>query len=190
MTQRQDEELAKDGFTVIHRALPLEVVDRANRLLHLEIVNWGLSKEQFDEWHYSKTWFPTLRNRAEILNLAEYIPERFRQGQICEPQILFHFPDEAEKWDLHPHLDQEPPWAEGRSYTYICGVALSPNYSKNGGLMAWPFSGTDQEPSGDPISTSLQKGDIIVFHPKLWHSGGLNRTGEVRRMVYFRYLEE
>ena len=31
--------------------------------------------------------------------------------------------------------------------------------------------------------------DVIVMHPKLPHSSGLNREGRIRYAVYFRYLE-
>lgn len=157
------------------------------RMFLMEIVNWGLPKEQFDEFHYAKAWFPTLRQH--VTYLADFVPAGFKTGEICEPQILLHFPDAAEEYEIHPHKDQEPEWANGRRYRTIAGVALSTNDEHNGGLVSWG-KGEEPERSSRFDQIVLDPGDLIVFDPKLWHSSGLNRTGDIRMMVYFRWLED
>lgn len=174
-------------FAALPGMVPQEAIERALRLLLLEIVKWGLPKEQIQEWHNNKTWFPTLRQHEDIVSLAQYIPEEFRQGEMCEPQILLHFPDENLEYELHPHLDQEPPWADGRKYKTICGVALSRNDDTNGGFIAWHQGFRDM---WEQQHVNLDAGDILVFDPNLHHSGGLNSSGSIRAIVYFRYLHE
>lgn len=175
------------GFAVMSRFVPSTIIDAAKRLLNLEIVEWGLPVDQIREWHQNKTWFPTLRFAEEIMALSRFVPkELYGTGELCEPQILCHYPDHATEWDFEFHLDQEPSWAEGRKYSLIAGVALTPNTSQNGGLVVRPPFGYGLV-SGDPVE--LDAGDIIVFKPQLWHRSGLNKTGDVRMMVYFRWLE-
>jgi hypothetical protein len=180
-------ELACQGYSILEYAVFTDELEAAKRLLNLEIVNWGLTKEQFDEWHQNKTWFPTLRWKKEILDLATFIPKSFTFEQdMCEPQILCHFPDEATEWDFEYHLDQEPEWANGRKYSLIAGVALTENYFANGGLVILPPFGKEEK---DSIPVAMDAGDIILMDPRLRHRSGLNQTGDVRMMVYFRFLE-
>jgi ectoine hydroxylase-related dioxygenase (phytanoyl-CoA dioxygenase family) len=178
----------EDSYVMELGVVSNEVITNAMRLLHLEIVNWGLTKEQIDEWHNNKCWFPTLRYHPAILALIDAVPNEYKVGQMCEPQILFHFPDTADEWDFEMHQDKEPEWANGRKYTSIVGVALTPNNEENGGLVVRTV---DEGEFGEDFPTEpMEPGDIIVFDPLLWHRGGLNRTGQIRAMVYFRFLEE
>jgi hypothetical protein len=174
------------GYCIIRGAVPSDEVLAMSRMLLLEIVNWGLTKEQFAEYHQTKAWFPTLR--PHVAHLADYIPSGFKTGEMCEPQILLHFPDEATEYEIHPHLDEEPEWANGRKYRTIAGVALTASDELNGGLVSW---GKEDEPVKMSAYDSivLDPGDVIIFDPKLWHSSCLNRTGEIRMMVYFRWLD-
>ena len=80
------------------------------------------------------------------------------------------------------HVDQEPEWADGRPYAHILGVALTPNRRTNGGLVVWPFDGSQPEP------VELDPGDVLVMEPRLPHASGLNREGALRYVVYFRFL--
>lgn len=172
-------------FVVLERVIPEEAIDRALRLLNLEVVNWGLTKEQFDEWHQTKSWFPTLRHFEQITSLADYIPDEYKIGTMAEPQILLHYPDEAEEWDIKPHQDEEPPWAVNQHYSKIIGVALTENTPEMGGLSIWD---SDEPTEGEELPVNLQPGDVVVFEPDAWHKSGLNRTGKIRYMIYFRYL--
>jgi hypothetical protein len=173
------------GYQILEDIVPTNVTEDMRRLFLLEIVNWGLPKNQFDDWHNTKAWFPTLRDHVE--HLVDYVPSSMRDGTLCEPQILLHFPDENLDYELSPHRDQEPEWANDRKYSAIAGVALTDQTEFNGGLIAW---GKGDKPCSRYNSTSLYlcEGDIIVFDPDLWHSGGLNATGDIRMMVYFRWL--
>ncbi len=85
-----------------------------------------------------------------------------------EPEISFH-------------LDQEPAWAEGRTYLRIVGVPLSPWRGDNGGLLVKTAEG--------PAPVEADPGDAIMMTPDLPHSGGVNFSGRLRYGVYFRWLD-
>jgi hypothetical protein len=103
---------------------------------------------------------------------------------MAEPQILLQFPDSAgTEVPLVPHIDEMPPWAGGRGYTSIVGIALSRNHPDNGGLRVWPFSQQTQ------VELTPEAGDIAVMDPRLPHSPGVNRTGGIRYAVYFPFLQ-
>ncbi len=175
--------LARDGFVVLNAAVPQHAAERALRCLHLDLLRRGLTATQIADWHAAKCWFPHLRWEPAILALLDHLPQALREGTLCEPQILLHLPDEAEEWPTEPHTDQPPPWADGRAYCSIVGVALSPARAANGGLIVWPFHGDG------PVPVELATGDAVVMHPRIGHSGGLNREGMIRYCVYFRFLD-
>ena len=102
---------------------------------------------------------------------------------MCDPQILLQPPDEAAEVTLEPHVDKEPDWAEGRKYARIVGVALSAAGPATGNLGVWPFDGRD------PVALEVEPGDVVVMHPRLPHTSGLNREGAIRYAVYFRFLQ-
>ena len=171
------------GYEVLREAVPGEAVERVLRHIHLDIVRRGLPPEWVADWIWSAHWFPHLRWDPEVLELLEHLPERLRDGQLCDPQILLHPPDDAEEQPLTPHTDREPEWAQGRPYRRIVGVALSHASAANGGLVVWPFG------SDEPQALELAPGDAVVMHPELPHTSGLNRRGAIRYAVYFRFLE-
>jgi hypothetical protein len=171
------------GFEVLRGCVPQGAVDRALRHVHLDIVRRGLPAGELGPWLWSAHWFPHLKWDAEIVGLAEHLPDRLRDGELCDPQILLQMPDADEEVPIEPHVDREPEWANGRRYRRIVGVALGPNRRTNGGLLVWPLDG------GERVALELEVGDVVVMHPDLPHSSGLNREGGIRYAVYFRYLE-
>jgi len=70
-----------------------------------------------------------------------------------------------------------------RRHKAIVGVAPTPNRRTNGGLVVWPFR-------GGRVPVELAPGDVVVMHRALGHSGGLNREGGIRYVVYFRFLDD
>ena len=173
---------ATRGYDVLRGLVPRGAVERALRLVHLEIVRNGLPVETISEWLWSAHWFPELKWHPAITQLADHLPPELRDGQLCDPQILLHPPDDCEEQPLTSHVDQEPPWAEGRRYLRIVGVPLTRAHAANGGLVVWPLDG------GDPVTTDLEPGDVVVMDPALPHTSGLNREGGIRYVVYFRFL--
>jgi ectoine hydroxylase-related dioxygenase (phytanoyl-CoA dioxygenase family) len=175
-----------DGYCIVQSAVPETEVESMRRILLLEIVKYGLPKDRLDEYHNTKTWFPSLREY--VVHLADYVPSQLKKGELCEPQILLHFPDENLDYEIEPHRDQEPEWANGRKYTAIAGVALTDSDEQDGGLVSW---GMDREPceKWDAQPIELYAGDVIIFDPRLWHSGGLNSTDRIREVIYFRWVE-
>lgn len=176
------ETMESRGWAIVRNAVPRAAVETALRRLHLDVVERGLPKDVFDDYLQRMCWFPHLRWEREIVALAEHLPADLRRGEMCEPQILLQPPDTVEDWPIEPHVDELPPWAADREYDAIVGVALTPSHEGNGGVRVWPFD------AGGPLPVELQTGDLLVMHPKLPHSGGLNREGSIRYAIYFRFL--
>lgn len=163
--------------------IPRDRVDDALRLLHGDLLERGASAAELGEWLWGMHWFPHLKHHTAILALEQALPAAWRAGELADPQILLQFPHDP----AHPepeisfHLDQEPEWAGDRRYLRIVGVPLSSWSAGNGGLLV---RGDD----GAPVPVELQPGDAVMLPPDLPHSGGINRTGQIRYGVYFRWL--
>jgi hypothetical protein len=167
---------------IVRGTLPLDLVDDALRLLHVDLLERGASAAELSEWLWGAHWFPHLIWRDEITRLAEALPEEWRTGSMCDPQILLQFPHVGLEPRITFHVDDEPEWAEGRRYLRIVGVPLSRWRRENGGLLV------ERDKAAIPVE--LDPGDAVLMAPGLRHSGGVNLTGSVRYGVYFRWLEE
>jgi hypothetical protein len=170
------------GYEILPGAVSAEAVERALRHVHLDLVRNGAPAETIGTWIWSAHWFPHLKWNDEIVSLLDDLPSRLREGELCDPQIVVQPPDDCVDVELHPHVDREPDWADGRPYLRIVGIALSPNRRANGGLVVWPLDG------GEPEAVELEPGDAIVMDPQLPHASGLNRAGALRYAAYFRFL--
>lgn len=181
-----------DGFVVLPRAVPRPAIDAALRLLHLAIRRHGLTADEIAQCQKS-TFFPHLRWEREVWDV---LPEPaaeilgWQEGDDwAEPQLLLRFPDEDEPWPLEPHVDEPPPWANGRVYRGICGVALTDGTDRDGSIVIWP--GSHRGGRGDEtVTVPLAAGDALLMHPRLEHSGSLNLGPSLRAAVYFRLLTD
>jgi hypothetical protein len=162
--------------------VPDELVQDALRTLHIDLLERGVSAEELGNWLWGTHWFPHLRYDERIVALAGCLPEEWRSGTFCDPQILLQFPHLGPEPAITFHLDQEPEWAQGRRYLRIVGVPLSDWNEKNGGLLV------QRNGQAEPIE--LAPGDAVMMPPDLPHSGGINRTGAIRYAIYFRYLSD
>jgi len=174
--------LASRGYAVLPRAVPETAVQAALRHVHLDVVQRGLPAETLGSWLWSTHWFPHLKWDPPVAGLASFLPGELQDGEMCDPQIVLQPPDNGEH-EISAHVDELPEWANGRGYLRIVGVALSAAGADDGALLVWPFDGDGPEP------LELEPGDVVVMHPKLPHSSGLNRGGAIRYAVYFRFLE-
>lgn len=170
------------SFQVGRGVVAPQLVDDALRLLHLDMLEWGHSAETLGQWLWGMHWFPHLNRSDEILALEQALPEAWRSGTLCDPQILLQFPHVGAEPEIVFHLDTEPPWAAGRRYVRIVGVPLSPWRRETGGLLV--------NVDGEPVAVDLEPTDAIMLPPDLEHSGGVNRTGSPRYGVYFRWLQD
>ena len=173
---------ATGTYRIARGAVPLDKVDDVLRMLHLDVLEKGADAKQLSEWLWATHWFPHLKYRDEIMALAEALPEAWRTGSLCDPQVLLQFPHVGPEPEITFHLDQEPDWAKERRYVRIVGVPLSPWRKNNGGLLV--------QQAGETIAVEIDPGDAVMMSPDLLHSGGVNFTGSIRYGVYFRYLEE
>jgi ectoine hydroxylase-related dioxygenase (phytanoyl-CoA dioxygenase family) len=167
---------------IARAVVPLELVDAALRLLHLDLLENGASAATLGEWLWGAHWFPHLKYEPAIVALAHALPPAWRTGTLSDPQILLQFPHVGAEPEITFHVDQEPDWADGRGYLRIVGVALSPWRRENGGLLV--------SVGGEPAPVELDPGDAVMMTPDLPHSGGVNHTGTVRYGVYFRWLAD
>jgi hypothetical protein len=170
------------SFDVARGVLAPDLVEDALRLLHIDMIEHGHSAETLSDWLWAMHWFPHLNRRDEIMALAAALPEDWRGGTLCDPQILVQYPHVGPEPEIVFHLDSEPPWAEGRRYARIVGVPLTPWRAENGGLLV--------KSGGRPLAVELDPTDAVMLTPDLEHSGGVNRTGSPRYGVYFRWLED
>ena len=113
--------------------------------------------------------------------LAHALPEKWRGGTLCDPQILLQFPHVGPEPQIVFHLDEEPDWADGRRYERIVGVPLTPWRRQNGALLV---KGRRRAGRGGGRSP-----DAVMLTPDLLHCGGVNRTGSPRYGVYVRWLQ-
>jgi hypothetical protein len=157
------------------------LIDQALRLLHTDLLSRGANPEELGAWLWGAHWFPHLVEHPTISALAETLPPDWQTGERCDPQILLHFPHTGPEPEITFHLDREPAWAAGRRYLRVVGVPLSPWRAENGGLLIDDEAG--------PTAIELEPGDAVMFEPWVSHSGGINRTGQIRYGVYFRWLE-
>lgn len=185
----QQRRLAHDGYLVVPHAVAQPRVDAALRLLHLAIRRHGLTPEQILECQ-SSTFFPHLRWEPAVWDvLPEWAAELlgWAEGdEWAEPQLLMRFPDEEQPWPLEPHLDESPPWAGGRPYRGIVGVALTSAGPADGAVSVWP--GSHRGRVSSPVAVPLAAGDALLMHPALQHSGSLNLGPAIRCAVYFRLV--
>ena len=167
---------------VVRAVIPLELVDAALRLLHLDLLENGASAATLGEWLWGAHWFPHLKYEPAIVALAHALPAAWRTGTMGDPQILLQFPHVGAEPEITFHVDQEPDWADGRGYLRIVGVPLSPWRRRNGGLLV--------SAGDETVAVELDPGDAVMMTPDLPHSGGVNHTGTVRYAVYFRWLAD
>lgn len=168
-------------FEVGRGVLSPQLVDDALRLLHIDMIEQGHSADTLGEWLWAMHWFPHLKRSDEILALAHALPEKWRGGTLCDPQILLQFPHVGPEPEIVFHVDEEPAWAGDRRYARIVGVPLTPWREENGGLLV-------QSEDDTPVAVELDPTDAVMLTPDLPHSGGVNRTGSPRYGVYFRWL--
>lgn len=180
-SRRTPNPAVKGEWSLRKAVVSRRAVEQLRRRLWLEVVRCGLSIDDMQRFHAEKCWWPSLRWEPEVLALEQSLPADLRDGDLCEPQLLLHFPDEADDWPIGPHLDVPPPWANGRPYVRIVAVPLTGWCDLNGTVRFW---------RGDtPCPVGLRPGDVCVFDGSTPHSGGLNRSGDVRMGVYYRYLQ-
>lgn len=168
-------------YEILKDVVPTVVIDKVLRLIHLDLFDKGISKREIEWWTQQANWFPHLRWSQEVLDVINFLPKNLTVGQLCEPQILVAFP-ETYVGGLDYHIDKEPEWANGKKYKRIVGVPLTSYKKENGGVVLQAAEGT--------ISPELNAGDVLVMHPQLKHSRGINRSGNIRYSLYFRWLEE
>lgn len=181
-TVRSPRRAAPPRVELLRAAVPRPVRDAALRRIHTDLLQRGADAGELGRWLWGMHWFPHLVWSPEILAVANALPARLRYGLPCDPQILLHFPHTGPEPPVTFHRDREPEWAAGRRYLRIVGVALSPWTARNGGLVVKRRS--------RPQALTLAAGDAVSLHPDVLHSGGINRTGEIRYGVYFRWLSE
>jgi hypothetical protein len=180
----------KQPYVLRRQVIPQHARDAVKRLMNLELLND--STQSLRDYQRSMHWFPGLRWHQDVVALVDHLPHEWKHGVFCEPQLLLHFPHDptVPEPEITYHLDREPPWAQGRKYVRIVGVALSPWTSASGGV-CFPGRVGGRGPRGIDVAftPTMAAGDVLCIQPDQLHSPGINRTGDIRYAVYFRWLE-
>jgi ectoine hydroxylase-related dioxygenase (phytanoyl-CoA dioxygenase family) len=187
-TIERDPTFEAQGFTVRRNAVPAEVATAVVRRLNLEIARRGLSSDEIEVCSRG-TYFPHLRWEPEVRAMQDYVSALVQpapQEQWADPQLLLRFPEPSGDGQPWGHVDEPPPWAAGRRYRVIAGVALSASRASDGCLAVWPGSHTRTITNSALVE--LRAGDVVLMHPKLWHASTVNSGAWIRYAVYFRLL--
>lgn len=174
---------------ILPRVVPTDLIDAVLRTIHHDIRGRGLTPEQMDAWDQVRCPWPHLRFDPSVLRLRDLVLALLsvppnEVGEPCEPQIIWQWPDDQDRGTPPPHVDEPPPWANGRGYRRIAGVTLGAWGPENGGLRIW----SSADGSG-PHALRLPAGSVIDLPPDLPHATGVNRSGRVRAGLYFRWVE-
>jgi hypothetical protein len=156
---------------ILKEQVPEAAVDKA-----LQFIS-RTPKDTLD-WH-------DVRLDHNIMQLLAYLPAPAPEfkTQLCEPQIVWDYLDNPWKSDgATYHVDEPPPWANGRKYHSIYAVALTESNRFNGGVVFKMGSMNVQH--------ELNPGDLIIFDGHTEHvTGRFWPQGKDRIAVYFRFLE-
>lgn len=198
-TDRQAAALARDGYCVIERALPPEIIgglaaDLAPRF-------GATPKCQGDFYGACTTRFGALLTRSpfaadlvqhsQVLALAErmLLPWCERIALNLTQAIEIH-PGALPQL---PHRDQDMwPGPKG-TLEFLINVMwpLDPFMAENGGTRLWPGSNVGQDApvlsEADAIVPPLVPGDALLFLGSTLHSGGGNISAAPRRGVIVSY---
>ncbi len=171
-------------------AVAADRVRPALRMLNLAIRRHGLTAEEIERCQ-AATFFPHLRWESEVWGVlpraAAEVLGWTEGDEWAEPQLLLRFPDEDQPWPLRSHVDSAPPWATGRRYKGIVGVALTDVGADEGAAQVWRGSHRGPVTHG-PEAVPMSAGDALVMHPALEHCGSLNLGAHTRFAIYFRLL--
>lgn len=182
--------LEEEGFLLLRGAVAPEAVRAALRMLNLAIRRHGLSAEEISSCQPT-TFFLHLRWEPEVWGVLPPVAAEMlgsaEGDEWAEPQLLLRFPDEDQPWPLQSHVDSAPPWATGRRYKGIVGVALTDVGPADGAAQVWRGSHRGAAPAG-PEPVPMKAGDALFMHPALEHCGSLNLGATTRFAIYFRLL--
>ena len=169
---------------ILRERIPLWAIECALGEINRQFLH-GQDGAEFQRAIREANWFPWIREAVEITRIPGYFPEALRAGVPCEPQILLQFPVVGTVPPIGPHVDEEPPWADGRKYARIVGVPLTRSKLRDGCLHYWD----PEKPNAPPEPVEAYPGDLVVIRPDVPHASGVNRSGAIRYVLYFRYLE-
>lgn len=166
-----------DGYKVVHQAVPLEHIEEALRVIVSHQRLAGMTAEQAAGWVEDACWFPDLCApdhpwHPALTKLRD--PFNF-EGEVWT-QVLLQYPHPPGEPIVPPRFHVDAPPKGGRVYSRIIGVPLTVSDDYHGGI---------RFQDGTPV---LVPGDAVVFGPRTPHSGGVNRSGQIRYAVYFRWV--
>lgn len=176
MTKKVTEPVRALGPYTIHRgAITMLEIRQALRAINTELFTHGLARQQARQYAYTACWFPHLERHPAIRHLADIALWEADAGPGDHwTQLILQFPSTGPD----PGFHRDNPPQDGRTFTSIIGVPLTPSGGDHGGV---------RFPHHEPM---LEPGDLIVFDPNEPHSGGVNRSGLIRYAVYIRTLSE
>lgn len=171
---------------VLHRTVPPVRCEIVLRMLWLDVREHGLPHDELMEWYTKACPFPHLRFQEEVqaaqVWVQDAVADDYDLGDACEPQFIFQLPDEH-RAAAPSHVDEPPPWAGGRQYALIAGLALNAWDEANGTVRVWLEGRAEAEP------VVMDAGDVLLLGAETPHATGNNASHLVRAGVYFRWLK-
>jgi len=191
--------LARDGYCVIERALPPELIaalgaDLAPRFAATPMCRgdfYGARTSRFGALLTRSTLAPDLVMHRRVLELVEDVLSPW-----CERIAL----NLTQAIEIHPgalpqlpHRDQDmwPGPKGGLEYLVNVMWPLDPFTFENGGTRLWPGSHVDQDlpllAEADAIVPRIVPGDALIFLGSTLHGGGGNVCATPRRGIIVSY---
>jgi hypothetical protein len=194
---RAEESLARDGYAVIERLLPEEVVSavRDDVLPRLPPTRGRNTFEGFA----TQRLYAVIEKTLACNPLVEHPVVLGLLDRIFEPnyllsqlQVINIQPGEAQQ-PLH-HDDAFYPWPRPHPPLGAAAIwAIDPFTKDNGatvvipGSHAWPDRVPDEEDRRRLRSVVMPAGSLLFFTGALWHSGGANQSPHARLCVAAQY---
>lgn len=140
---------------------------------------------------------PMLRDQSFMRFLKRSIMTEIVASALHETFLLYAFttstmPSKGTNWSRRVHVDC-PRLIPGYTTNINAFIPLTDISAENGGIELLPRSHwqkiapTEQQFESAKLVPELRAGSLLVFHSRLWHSGGHNNSARPRHALTFNF---
>jgi hypothetical protein len=191
------EKLEKDGFVVLERLVPEELV-RSIKDDVLPRLEPPFARNNFEGLRTQRL-YGVIEKTLACNPLVEHPVVLGLIDKLLEPnyllsqlQVINILPGEAPQ-PLH-YDDAFYPWPRPRRSLGVAAIwSIDPFTCENGatvvipGSHLWPDRPPSEEDKARQVSVVMPPGSLLFFHGTLWHGGGANRSPAPRLCVAAQY---
>ena len=192
----QKTELLNDGYTIIRKLIPKDLVSCALKTINMKLGEAALSRTS-DLGEFSpdcQCYDKDIVNLLHKSPLSGILNNLFGNGNAGTPnsaQVALRFPTttkSCESW----HIDGE---GELLPFNLLVGISLFDQSPGGGCLFGYPgshlkvqkhFGNLKALKLDNPCEILLNAGDVILMHQMTAHFVGNNLSDQIRYQVYFR----